>query len=649
MYSYGDSNHIVFSVTNNNLYSYSKEGTECLFDYRKFKGADYDFPNYEGCLIRKTGNEYDCYNYYNGDHLFIKDIFSGNRKVYKSKNSFLDFGVKSILANDSNIFIKTRQIIFALSQRGRPAEESVSNKYNANTRIFAFNKGSNNEILYATTNGMYKIEHGKSYIQPQYGKLSFYSFSTLGSYLFGITLDYKIAICNNVGNQIYIDSFKSTDCIFEDIIILNTTQAIISTDNLYKLITFYPSLGKPKYTVQTIENPFVPLEAESICSDGVTCYFFKNGSITSIGINSLNVQAVPPDLFYTTLKTATKSYSITSEVQMSYSESKIINVSFSTLSICSKDVFYQYLISKEDVGSWRELKSEEINLFNLGYGEYTIKIRAKTYSSGYCKPIYFKLKIARPYWATWWFISFVSLAFIYIIYVSIQNGIRVQIKKKEKENENKIRLIRAEYQSLNALMNPHFIFNTLNNVQSLYHDNDPVAANEYLRVFGNLIRQNMQNIAKELIPLGKEIELVENYLLLEKMRFENRLNYAINIDKETDISGILIPPLLIQPLVENSIKHGILPLESGKGFIEVNIYEQEGVLIIEVKDNGIGIGGGTTGKKNNTHESMGIENIKKRIHQLSVIQNKEITFNITETKNKKGDPENTIVTISIPV
>ena len=218
----------------------------------------------------------------------------------------------------------------------------------------------------------------------------------------------------------------------------------------------------------------------------------------------------------------------------------------------------------------------------------------------------------------------------------------------QKENEDKIRLIRAEYQSLNALMNPHFIFNTLNNVQSLYHENDLVAANEYLRIFADLVRQNMQNIAKELIPLQKEINLVENYLLLEKMRFEKKLNYEIIIDKDLDISGIMIPPLLIQPLVENSIKHGILHRANGKGEIMVNIFEQNDILFIEVRDNGIGINK-SAAKKENGHEAMGIENIKKRIRQLSIIQNKEITFNITEKKNENGENEFTSVTISIPV
>jgi LytS/YehU family sensor histidine kinase len=104
--------------------------------------------------------------------------------------------------------------------------------------------------------------------------------------------------------------------------------------------------------------------------------------------------------------------------------------------------------------------------------------------------------------------------------------------------------------------------------RGLVNRNDKRAANEYLRVFADLVRQNMHNVSKELIPLQKEMDLVSNYLKLEKLRFKEMLNYVINVQEDLDLSDIMIPPLLVQPLVENSIKHGILPLESVEGKYE---------------------------------------------------------------------------------
>jgi LytS/YehU family sensor histidine kinase len=230
----------------------------------------------------------------------------------------------------------------------------------------------------------------------------------------------------------------------------------------------------------------------------------------------------------------------------------------------------------------------------------------------------------------------------------IRNRIQATILKKEKEHESNVRFIKSEYKAMNALMNPHFIFNALNNVQGLVNNNDKRNATEYLGIFADLVRQNMHNISRETISLQKEIELVENYLLLEQLRFEQQLNYAINVSANMDLSDIMVPPLLIQPLVENSIKHGILPLKSRgrRGMIHLNVYEQDDVLHIEVKDNGLGIA--YARQKETLHESYGLDNIKNRIQQLSIIQDKEITFNIREDKDVNGRHQWTVVTISLP-
>jgi LytS/YehU family sensor histidine kinase len=207
--------------------------------------------------------------------------------------------------------------------------------------------------------------------------------------------------------------------------------------------------------------------------------------------------------------------------------------------------------------------------------------------------------------------------------------------------------MKAEYKSLNALMNPHFIFNTLNNVQSLVNRDDKRAANEYLRIFADLIRQNMHNVSNELIPLEKEMNLVSNYLLLEKLRFKENLHYSINVDESVDLSEIWVPPLLIQPLVENSIKHGILPLESAEGKVEVNVFERGGVLYIEIRDNGVGLAGNAKAD-DGEHVSFGLANIKKRMEQLSIILNKEITFEISETQDTMTERKWTVAAVTMP-
>ena len=242
----------------------------------------------------------------------------------------------------------------------------------------------------------------------------------------------------------------------------------------------------------------------------------------------------------------------------------------------------------------------------------------------------------------------VSIVSVSLVVLGIRSRIKYVVRKREKLHMQEIRFMRSEYKALNALMNPHFIFNTLNNVQSLFNGNDRLAANEYLRIFADLIRQNMHNISKELIPLQKELDLVKNYLMLEKLRFEELMNFSIEVSDNLDLSDIMVPPLLIQPLVENSIKHGILQLKSDGGFIHIRINEENDILPIEVKDKGVGLNH-MHKKTDPRHESFGLDNIRKRIEKLSISQGKSISFNIAEVVDKHTKIKWTGATISMPI
>jgi two-component sensor histidine kinase len=352
-------------------------------------------------------------------------------------------------------------------------------------------------------------------------------------------------------------------------------------------------------------------------------------------------------LYFTFLKSlGNKQYRISDDVEVNYEESRNIFISFITRSFSGKVVVYEYSVSKGGSDNWRELKSEGFNMENARYGDYVVKVRARTISSLRSDPISFRLHILRPYWASWWFILICALAVGGLTYFVIRLRIRYALRANMKKHEAEMKFVKSEYKALNALMNPHFIFNTLNNVQSLFNANDKRAANEYLHIFSDLIRQNMYNVSKELISLNRELDLVNNYLILEKLRFEEKLEFTLNIDEHIDLSEIMIPPLLIQPLVENSIKHGLLPMKGGT--IILNVFEKDGNLVIEVKDNGIGL------KKKDEksavfHESFGMDNIKKRIEQLSLMQDKKIAFSITDINDSDGNHLWTVATITMPI
>jgi sensor histidine kinase YesM len=202
---------------------------------------------------------------------------------------------------------------------------------------------------------------------------------------------------------------------------------------------------------------------------------------------------------------------------------------------------------------------------------------------------------------------------------------RLRVIRQKSENEKlelKNRLLFLEQRSLNASMNRHFIFNSLNSIQYYINSSDKLSANRFLTNFARLIRKNLDSSAANnfIVTLSEEIERIELYLSLERMRFSNKFDFSVNVASDLDTEDVEIPSMILQPFVENSIIHGVLPLnESRKGQVDVKIYREFGELVFEVTDNGTGIDNSLRGKSDmmdGDHESKGVEITNRRIEIL---------------------------------
>ena len=640
--------NVFFVNSENNLYRFTNGQSECLFNYEHYSHTKANPRVYAGYLVDSS---YRYYNIYNGNHFVIDNVLAKKPVISRYKDGSFSDGIKYVFVSDSSLYFQSRRSVTKINYpklKGggqsiilRAVIKDDANPY----RIFGMAKAPDKSIWYATINALYKIVDTNNFVQKQFGKTVFKAFGFLGQYLVGYTHDNQLLLCHGENGVVMYDTVKFQNCIWEKLYKINVDNMLISTNNSYRIITILHGNNAGRFSVHTVENPFIPAQVESICADSSRCYFFKDGAVTAVDFKSLLMKSPAPTLFYRYLKTNKKVYPVHADIEIPYSEARNISVSFATVCQPGEDVVHEYSATTNNTDNWQEIVGD-INLVGAHYGAYTIKIRAKTISSDYSEPVVFTFMIARPYWATLWFIALAVCILIAISAIVIRRRIRLVLLKREEEHKSQVMFMKSEYKVLNALMNPHFIFNTLNNVQSLINENDKLLANKYLRVFANLIRQNMHNVLKDMIPLQREMDLVANYLLLEQLRFDDRLNFKIHIDKEMDISEIMVPPLLIQPLVENSIKHGISSSSKAGNIIEVNVSERDGVLCIEVKDNGRGMG--QTQQAEPGHESFGLENIRKRIEQLSIIQNKNITFHISEIKDG-GQHQWTIATISIPI
>ncbi|WP_128331988.1 histidine kinase [Apibacter sp. HY039] len=202
------------------------------------------------------------------------------------------------------------------------------------------------------------------------------------------------------------------------------------------------------------------------------------------------------------------------------------------------------------------------------------------------------------------------------------------IKKKNK----KIAL-----QSLRREMNPHFIFNSLNSINLFISENDELKANKYLTSYSKLMRTIMDNSNNDFIKLSLELELIKEYLDLEKLRFYDKFSYKINISPTLDTECIYIPNMIIQPNLENSIWHG-LRYKEGKGSIIITFTLKDNQLEIKIQDNGIGLSKSKSLKTENQkiYNSRGLNNIMDRIKLLNDLHNSNIQINIYENEVLTG-------------
>ncbi|WP_333876582.1 tetratricopeptide repeat-containing sensor histidine kinase [Flavobacterium sp.] len=223
---------------------------------------------------------------------------------------------------------------------------------------------------------------------------------------------------------------------------------------------------------------------------------------------------------------------------------------------------------------------------------------------------------------------------------------RIQLKKNltlQKE------LAEYEQKALHLQMNPHFVFNCLGSISSFIVQNGTDSAIKYLSKFSKLMRLTLEYSKESLIPIHKEIESLQNYLELEQLRFNNKFNFTIY--KSSDIEDdMALPPLLMQPFVENAIIHGVIPKKE-IGSIAVRFSIANDSLICTIEDNGIGFQESKAQKINSVvaHKSMALDITKKRLEMIESATKQKTDFSIEETKNKEGEVTGTKVTLQLPI
>jgi LytS/YehU family sensor histidine kinase len=223
-------------------------------------------------------------------------------------------------------------------------------------------------------------------------------------------------------------------------------------------------------------------------------------------------------------------------------------------------------------------------------------------------------------------------------------------KEKRRVSELNRKISEIRQANLRQQMNPHFIFNTLNSIQYYMYQHDKLATNNYLTKFSNLMRKVLDNSQHTSIPLRDELNALNLYLELECIRFKDKFDYVIKVDDEIDTMLYKVPTMLIQPYVENSICHGLMPLE-GKGLVKIDIKLEKDYLLCRIEDNGIGREAAHERKagRENNHNSLGTQIAVSRLDLVNELYGTSLKTRYTDLKDMNGDPAGTLVEIHIPI
>ncbi len=217
--------------------------------------------------------------------------------------------------------------------------------------------------------------------------------------------------------------------------------------------------------------------------------------------------------------------------------------------------------------------------------------------------------------------------------------------------KSKLESMDLEQKQYRAQMNPHFIFNSMNSIQHFIVHNDVSSANRYLSEFAMLMRRTLEINAGHTISLQDEISYLDNYLLLEKMRFDDKFIYNINCDAAIDKVNTKILPMIIQPFIENAVEHGLRYLNNNSGILDINFEKKDGMLLCNVEDNGIGrIASKTLKNQSGTiHVSQGISLVEKRLDLINKVYKLRYQLEITDKSDAAGKACGTKVTIKFPL
>ncbi len=528
---------------------------------------------------------------------------------------------------------------------------SVIESYVCKSRISAICCDAADRIWLGCVNGLWWFKDGKfSYCGDQdpifknriddirLGADSTWWFATKGA---GVivkrgnricVLDDRKGLSSNICKHIFLD---------------NDGTAWISTNNGICRVQMN-SWDHFSVEVYSSEDGLPSNEINQVTGSGNRIWAATNAGIVTFEKNTAFANQTPPPVYISMLEINSKNTLVRDSFHLRYFEN-YLKINFVGLSYKrSSKLRYLYKLSGLDT-SWTSTANTSLQYTTLPPGAYTFEVYAVN-NDGVksLHPARFYFTISKPFWKEWWFILLVSLILILVVGSLVTIRIRRLNQRVLEKSEVSRKLAETRLIALRAQMNPHFIFNSINSIQLFILKNDTDAAHKHLTRFSKLIRKVLENSKNEYISIAEEIQTLELYIELERLRFSSKFIFEIRVSDEIQAESVLISPLLIQPYVENAIWHGLMHLKDREGVLKIRIGKKGEMLQCIIEDNGIGRKHSLQYKKKTEHKSMAMSLNKERVEIISKLHHQVMSLTITDKTDALGLPSGTQVEILFP-
>jgi hypothetical protein len=395
--------------------------------------------------------------------------------------------------------------------------------------------------------------------------------------------------------------------------------------------------------------------------------YLSNGNIWLTAYNNINVfnpdsiklYSNPPKIQITDIKVNDVSYTEggnvgeISRLELPYSRNTV-SLQFVAIEFADPKLNrLKFRLDEYDAeGDWKNVANKDgyIKYFKLPFGTYKMRIKAAN-GDGVWSPDekIFIIRINPPWYLSWWGITLEIMTLLGIGWCILQWQLRIQRKKAEMEQK----ILLAQMQVLRTQMDPHFLYNVMNSINSYILQNDRLKASSFLVDFSRLMRKILDFSQKELISLEHEAEILRGYLGIEALRFDHRFDFTITLDPNLDEWDTQIPTMILQPFVENAILHGIANKKNGRGLIQVR-FKADGATHFRciVEDNGVGRP--ENGVKNSAtelskHESKAMKITNERLELFNLKYPSPATLEIIDLINDKQENIGTRVELRFPI